>query len=144
MLNSEGTQGFQEWQGALQFLSWLEILKSQTRRLMMIYYQIGYRFLRSVIRKSCLRKKRPKGTIHVYLQAYFSKFQLDTLFYIFYSMPKDESQLYAANELYNATVTKQYIFVSCFLHLFYFYVMSNFNTQFKNNCRTSSKYLCDA
>ncbi|KAM7527848.1 hypothetical protein LguiB_031258 [Lonicera macranthoides] len=34
-------------------------------------------------------------------QGYFSKFQLDTLFYIFYSMPKDEAQLYAANELYN-------------------------------------------
>lgn len=34
-------------------------------------------------------------------QAYFSKFQLDTLFYVFYSMPKDEAQLYAANELYN-------------------------------------------
>ncbi|XP_059660678.1 probable NOT transcription complex subunit VIP2 [Cornus florida] len=33
-------------------------------------------------------------------QAYFSKFPLDTLFYIFYSMPKDEAQLYAANELY--------------------------------------------
>ncbi|KAL2530008.1 NOT2/NOT3/NOT5 family [Forsythia ovata] len=34
-------------------------------------------------------------------QVYFSKFQLDTLFYIFYSMPKDEAQLYAASELYN-------------------------------------------
>ncbi|GAB4836190.1 Probable NOT transcription complex subunit vip2 [Ancistrocladus abbreviatus] len=34
-------------------------------------------------------------------QGYFSKFNLDTLFYIFYSMPKDEAQLYAANELYN-------------------------------------------
>lgn len=34
-------------------------------------------------------------------QGYFSKFQLETLFYIFYSMPKDEAQLYAANELYN-------------------------------------------
>lgn len=34
-------------------------------------------------------------------QAYFSKFQLDTLFYIFYSMPRDEAQLYAANELHN-------------------------------------------
>ncbi|KAL9237402.1 hypothetical protein vseg_011954 [Gypsophila vaccaria] len=34
-------------------------------------------------------------------QAYFAKFQLPTLFYIFYSMPKDEAQLYAANELYN-------------------------------------------
>ncbi|XP_057474903.1 probable NOT transcription complex subunit VIP2 isoform X2 [Actinidia eriantha] len=31
----------------------------------------------------------------------FGKFPLDTLFYIFYSMPKDEAQLYAANELYN-------------------------------------------
>ncbi|KAL6508906.1 putative NOT transcription complex subunit vip2 [Orobanche hederae] len=34
-------------------------------------------------------------------QPYFSKFQLNTLFYIFYSMPKDEAQLYAANEMYN-------------------------------------------
>ncbi|XWS74195.1 hypothetical protein CRYUN_Cryun02cG0195300 [Craigia yunnanensis] len=34
-------------------------------------------------------------------QGYFSKFTVDTLFYIFYSMPKEEAQLYAANELYN-------------------------------------------
>ncbi|KAK5830677.1 probable NOT transcription complex subunit VIP2 isoform X5 [Gossypium arboreum] len=34
-------------------------------------------------------------------QGYFSKFTVDALFYIFYSMPKDEAQLYAANELYN-------------------------------------------
>ncbi|XP_038980791.1 probable NOT transcription complex subunit VIP2 [Phoenix dactylifera] len=34
-------------------------------------------------------------------QGHFSKFQRDTLFYIFYSMPKDEVQLYAANELYS-------------------------------------------
>lgn len=34
-------------------------------------------------------------------QGYFSKFQEETLFYIFYSMPNDEAQLYAANELYN-------------------------------------------
>ncbi|MCO5599614.1 hypothetical protein L7F22_053720 [Adiantum nelumboides] len=32
---------------------------------------------------------------------YFTKFQQATLFYIFYSMPNDEAQLYAANELYN-------------------------------------------
>ncbi|GAQ82768.1 transcription factor [Klebsormidium nitens] len=32
---------------------------------------------------------------------YFSKFQQDTLFYIFYSMPHDEAQLYAADELSN-------------------------------------------
>ncbi|KAJ7947728.1 CCR4-NOT transcription complex subunit 2 [Quillaja saponaria] len=34
-------------------------------------------------------------------QGYFSKFSVETLFYIFYSMPKDEAQLYAANELFN-------------------------------------------
>ncbi|GFZ17990.1 VIRE2 interacting protein 2 [Actinidia rufa] len=33
-------------------------------------------------------------------QSCFSKIPLDTVFYIFYSMPKDEAQLYAANELY--------------------------------------------
>ncbi|KEH30085.1 CCR4-NOT transcription complex subunit 2 [Medicago truncatula] len=34
-------------------------------------------------------------------QGYFSKFSVETLFYIFYSMPKDKAQLYAANELNN-------------------------------------------
>ena len=29
----------------------------------------------------------------------FTKFQEETLFYIFYSMPQDEAQLYAADEL---------------------------------------------
>ena len=34
------------------------------------------------------------------LQAgYLSKFQADTLFYIFYSMPNDEAQVLAADEL---------------------------------------------
>ncbi|KAL2650956.1 hypothetical protein R1flu_019084 [Riccia fluitans] len=32
---------------------------------------------------------------------YFAKFQQDTLFYIFYSMPNDEAQVYAADELHN-------------------------------------------
>mmetsp|Transcript_29750 Transcript_29750/g.41084 ORF Transcript_29750/g.41084 Transcript_29750/m.41084 type:complete len:660 (-) Transcript_29750:253-2232(-) len=32
---------------------------------------------------------------------YFSKFQEETLFYVFYSMPGDEAQLFAANELAN-------------------------------------------
>ncbi|XP_076953291.1 putative NOT transcription complex subunit VIP2 isoform X1 [Bidens hawaiensis] len=31
----------------------------------------------------------------------FSRFNTETLFYIFYSMPKDEAQLFAANELHN-------------------------------------------
>ncbi|KAE9459771.1 hypothetical protein C3L33_08324, partial [Rhododendron williamsianum] len=35
-----------------------------------------------------------------FIQSYFLKFPMDTLFYIFYSMPKDEAQLFAANELY--------------------------------------------
>ena len=32
---------------------------------------------------------------------YLSKFQADTLFYIFYSMPNDEAQVLAADELRN-------------------------------------------
>ena len=34
-------------------------------------------------------------------QGLFTKFQEETPFYIFYSMPNDEAQLYAANELYH-------------------------------------------
>ncbi|KAG5559959.1 hypothetical protein RHGRI_003303 [Rhododendron griersonianum] len=34
-------------------------------------------------------------------ESYFLKFSMDALFYVFFSMPKDEAQLYAANELYN-------------------------------------------
>ncbi|XP_054811771.1 probable NOT transcription complex subunit VIP2 isoform X3 [Prosopis cineraria] len=45
----------------------------------------------------CYYAKQPPA-LH---QGYFSKFTAETLFYIFYSMPKDEAQLYAANELYN-------------------------------------------
>ncbi|KAK1374531.1 hypothetical protein POM88_030724 [Heracleum sosnowskyi] len=45
----------------------------------------------------CYYAKQPPSLYHVY----FTKFQLDTLFYIFYSMPKEEAQLYAANELHN-------------------------------------------
>ncbi|KAL2525056.1 NOT2/NOT3/NOT5 family [Abeliophyllum distichum] len=33
-------------------------------------------------------------------QSCFARFRPETLFYIFYSMPKDEAQLFAANELY--------------------------------------------
>ncbi|KAK7261433.1 hypothetical protein RIF29_27743 [Crotalaria pallida] len=44
----------------------------------------------------CYYAKQPPA-LH---QGYFSKFTVETLFYIFYSMPKDEAQLYAANELY--------------------------------------------
>ncbi|MED6158514.1 putative NOT transcription complex subunit vip2 [Stylosanthes scabra] len=45
----------------------------------------------------CYYAKQPPA-LH---QGYFSKFSVETLFYIFYSMPKDEAQLYAANELHN-------------------------------------------
>ena len=34
-------------------------------------------------------------------QGLFKKFQEETLFYIFYSIPNDETQLYATNELYH-------------------------------------------
>ncbi|PIA24927.1 hypothetical protein AQUCO_14200006v1 [Aquilegia coerulea] len=43
----------------------------------------------------CYYAKQPP-VLH---QGYFSKFKAHTLFYIFYSMPRDEAQLYAANEL---------------------------------------------
>ncbi|MQM17526.1 hypothetical protein Taro_050500 [Colocasia esculenta] len=39
---------------------------------------------------------KPPPELH---QGYFSKFKPETLFYIFYSMPKDEAQLFAAHEL---------------------------------------------
>ncbi|KAG2670247.1 hypothetical protein I3843_14G074800 [Carya illinoinensis] len=45
----------------------------------------------------CYYAKQPPA-LH---QSYFLKFTVETLFYIFYSMPKDEAQLYASNELYN-------------------------------------------
>ncbi|XP_044482516.1 probable NOT transcription complex subunit VIP2 isoform X2 [Mangifera indica] len=45
----------------------------------------------------CYYAKQPP-VLH---KGYFTKFSVETLFYIFYSMPKDEAQLYAANELYN-------------------------------------------
>ncbi|XP_068337878.1 probable NOT transcription complex subunit VIP2 isoform X6 [Pyrus communis] len=45
----------------------------------------------------CYYAKQPPA-LH---KGYFSKFSVETLFYIFYSMPKDEAQLYAANELNN-------------------------------------------
>ncbi|PSR86658.1 NOT transcription complex subunit like [Actinidia chinensis var. chinensis] len=45
----------------------------------------------------CYNAKQPRALT----QSCFSKFPLDTVFYIFYSMPKDEAQIYAANELYN-------------------------------------------
>ncbi|KAI4334469.1 hypothetical protein L6164_019160 [Bauhinia variegata] len=45
----------------------------------------------------CYHAKQPPA-LH---QGYFTKFTVETLFYIFYSMPKDEAQVYAANELYN-------------------------------------------
>ncbi|EPS60846.1 hypothetical protein M569_13954, partial [Genlisea aurea] len=45
----------------------------------------------------CYYSKQPQPLS----QAFFSKFPLETIFYVFYSMPKDEAQLYAGNELYN-------------------------------------------
>ncbi|XP_058203277.1 probable NOT transcription complex subunit VIP2 [Rhododendron vialii] len=45
----------------------------------------------------CYHAKQPPALS----ESYFLKFSMDTLFYVFFSMPNDEAQLYAANELYN-------------------------------------------
>lgn len=44
----------------------------------------------------CFNSKQPPALT----QGFFSRFRQETLFYIFYSMPKEEAQLYAANELH--------------------------------------------
>lgn len=69
-------------------------------------------------------------------QAYFSKFQLDTLFYVFYSMPKDEAQLYAANELYNRGW-----FYHRDLHL-WFTRVSNMEPLVKTSAYERGSYIC--
>ncbi|CAI9105270.1 OLC1v1004157C1 [Oldenlandia corymbosa var. corymbosa] len=71
-------------------------------------------------------------------QAYFAKFQLDTLFYTFYSMPKDEAQLYAANELYNRGW-----FYHKELRLWFTRVPSaNIDPFVKNNAYERGSYIC--
>ncbi|XP_022944311.1 probable NOT transcription complex subunit VIP2 isoform X2 [Cucurbita pepo subsp. pepo] len=76
---------------------------------------------------------KPPPTLH---QGYFSKFTLETLFYIFFSMPKDEAQLYAANELYNR---------GWFYHKeqrFWFIRVSNMEPLVKTNTHERGSYLC--
>ncbi|PSS14372.1 NOT transcription complex subunit like, partial [Actinidia chinensis var. chinensis] len=66
----------------------------------------------------------------------FVKFPLDTLFYIFYSMPKDEAQLYAANELYNR---------AWFYHRevrLWFTRVSNMEPLVKTNTYERGSYIC--
>ncbi|GFS30658.1 NOT2 / NOT3 / NOT5 family [Actinidia rufa] len=66
----------------------------------------------------------------------FGKFPLDTLFYIFYSMPKDEAQLYAANELYNR---------AWFYHRevrLWFTRVSNMEPLVKTNTYERGSYIC--
>ncbi|KAL5211367.1 hypothetical protein ABZP36_022214 [Zizania latifolia] len=46
---------------------------------------------------ACYSAEQPPALTPIH----FQKFQTPTLFYIFYSMPKDEAQLCAAHELYN-------------------------------------------
>ncbi|KAL3518270.1 hypothetical protein ACH5RR_020859 [Cinchona calisaya] len=69
-------------------------------------------------------------------QAYFAKFQLDTLFYTFYSMPKDEAQLYAANELYNRAwfYHKE--------HRLWFMRVANVEPLVKTNSYEIGSYIC--
>ncbi|XP_055829195.1 probable NOT transcription complex subunit VIP2 isoform X3 [Solanum dulcamara] len=69
-------------------------------------------------------------------QGYFSKFQLDTLFYIFYSMPKDEAQLYAANELYN----RGWFYHR--EHRLWFMRVANLEPLVKTNAYERGSYIC--
>lgn len=69
-------------------------------------------------------------------QRYFSKFQLNTLFYIFYSMPQDEAQLYAANELYN----RGWIYHR--EHRLWFMRVANTDLLVKTNAYERGSYIC--
>ncbi|KAJ8563652.1 hypothetical protein K7X08_032104 [Anisodus acutangulus] len=69
-------------------------------------------------------------------QAYFSKLQLDTLFYIFYGMPKDEAQLYAANELYN----RGWFYHR--EHRLWFMRVANMEPLVKTNAYERGSYIC--
>ncbi|KAK4255003.1 hypothetical protein QN277_008066 [Acacia crassicarpa] len=80
----------------------------------------------------CYYAKQPPA-LH---QGYFSKFTVETLFYIFYSMPKDEAQLYAANELYNRGW-----FYHKELHLWFIRV-SNMEPLVKTNTYERGSYHC--
>ncbi|XP_010255513.1 PREDICTED: probable NOT transcription complex subunit VIP2 isoform X1 [Nelumbo nucifera] len=75
----------------------------------------------------------PPPALH---QGYFAKFQPETLFYIFYSMPKDEAQLYAANELYTR---------GWFYHRelrLWFIRVANMEPLVKTNAYERGSYLC--
>ncbi|KAE8651914.1 hypothetical protein Csa_006793 [Cucumis sativus] len=76
---------------------------------------------------------KPPPSLH---RGYFSKFTLETLFYIFFSMPKDEAQLYAANELYNRGwfYHKE--------HRFWFIRVSNMEPLVKTSTYERGSYLC--
>ncbi|KAI3507807.1 hypothetical protein L1887_22802 [Cichorium endivia] len=69
-------------------------------------------------------------------QRYFSKFQLNTLFYIFYSMPQDEAQLYAANELYN----RGWFYHRD--HRLFFMRVANTDLLMKTNAFERGSYIC--
>ncbi|XP_014497731.1 probable NOT transcription complex subunit VIP2 isoform X10 [Vigna radiata var. radiata] len=80
----------------------------------------------------CYYAKQPPA-LH---QGYFLKFSVETLFYIFYSMPKDEAQLYAANELYKRGwfYHKE--------HRFWFIRVANMEPLVKTNTYERGSYHC--
>ncbi|KAJ9698307.1 hypothetical protein PVL29_007407 [Vitis rotundifolia] len=80
----------------------------------------------------CYYAKQPPA-LH---QGYFLKFQVETLFYIFYSMPKDEAQLYAANELYN----RGWFYHR--EHRLWFIRVANMEPLVKTNTYERGSYLC--
>ncbi|XP_048324563.2 probable NOT transcription complex subunit VIP2 isoform X2 [Ziziphus jujuba] len=80
----------------------------------------------------CYYAKQPPA-LHL---GYFAKFTVESLFYIFYSMPKDEAQLYAANELYNRGwfYHKE--------HRFWFIRVPNMEPLVKTNTYERGSYHC--
>ncbi|XP_043695044.1 probable NOT transcription complex subunit VIP2 isoform X2 [Telopea speciosissima] len=76
---------------------------------------------------------KPPPALH---QGYFSKFQLETLFYIFYSMPKDEAQLYAAKELNN----RGWFYHR--EHRLWFIRVANMEPLVKTNTYERGSYIC--
>ncbi|KAI9195828.1 hypothetical protein LWI28_018488 [Acer negundo] len=80
----------------------------------------------------CYYAKQPPA-LHL---GYFAKFSVETLFYIFYSMPKDEAQLFAANELYN----KGWFFHKELRH--WFIRVTNVEPLVKTNTYERGSYHC--
>ncbi|KAH7677606.1 CCR4-NOT transcription complex subunit 2 protein [Dioscorea alata] len=81
---------------------------------------------------NCYYSKQPPPLT----QGHFARFQLSTLFYIFYSMPKDEAQVYAAHELYS----RGWLYHK--EHQFWFMKVPNMEPLVKTQTYERGSYLC--